>query len=124
MAYNPGIVGTQSTSWSQKSRFDSSKAPLPTKEIAREFKLNDSYYISPNTKVEVFFKYYKGDIQDINDLSKNLCVKERTETMLYSQFLELEPFKVLSYRSLVFTRFIAKVSIKVAENDIRKHIFK
>ncbi len=24
MAYNPGIVGTQSTSWSQKSRFGSS----------------------------------------------------------------------------------------------------
>ena len=102
----------------------SKNAPLPTKEIAREFKLNDSYYLNPKTKVEVLFKYYNGDIQDINDLSENLCVKERREIMLYSQFLELEPFKVFSYRSLVFTRFIARISTKVAENDIRKHIFK
>ena len=104
--------------------FGSSKAPLPTKEIARKLKLNDSYYPKPKTKVEVLFKYYNGDIQDINDLNENLCVKERLETMLYSQFLELEPFKVFSYRSLVFTRFIARISTKVAENDIRKHIFK
>ena len=98
--------------------------PLSTKEIAREFKFNSSYYLNPKTKVEVLFKYYKGDIQDINDLSKNLCVKKRTETMLYSQLLELEPFKVFSYRCLVFTRFIARISTKVDENDIRKHIFK
>ena len=104
--------------------FGSSKAPLPTKEIAMKFKLNDLYYPNPKTKVEVLFKYYNGDIQDINDLTEDLCVKERRETMLYSQFLELEPFKVLSYRSLVFTRFITKVLTKVSENDIRKHIFK
>ena len=64
------------------------------------------------------------DIQDINDLSENLFVKERREIMLYSQFFTLEAFKVLSCRSLVFTRFIARISPKVSENDIRKHIFK
>ena len=88
----------------------SQNAPLPTKEISREFKLNDSYYLNPKTKVEVLFKYYKGDIQDINDLSENLFVKERREIMLYSQFFTLEAFKVFSYRSLVFTRFIARIS--------------
>ena len=98
--------------------------PLPTKEITRKLKSNSLCYPNPKTKVEVLFKYYKGCIQDINDLSENLFVKERRETMLYSEFLELEAFKVFSYRSLVFTRFIARISPKVSENDIRKHIFK
>lgn len=102
----------------------SQNAPLQTKEIAREFKSNSLCYPTPKTKVEVLFKYYKSCIQDINDLSENLFVKERKEIMLYSEFFALEAFKVFSYRSLVFTRFIARISPKVSENDIRKHIFK
>jgi hypothetical protein len=104
--------------------FGSSKAPLPTNEIAMKAKQGNSYYTNPKTKVEVLFKYYEGNIQDINDLSENLCVKERREIMLYSQFWELEAFKVFSRRSFVFTRFIARISTKVAENDIRQYIFR
>jgi hypothetical protein len=131
MAMNTHNVGTSShapqpTKETYGGISFSQNAPLPTEEIGREFKSNSLCYPTPKTKLEVLFKYYKGDIQDINDLNENLFVKERRETMLYCKFLELEPFKVFSCRSLVFTRFIARIStkIKMSENDIRKHIFK